>query len=387
MSDRGVYNLAGKPSSGRGVVPTNGETEQKKTYLEFYSSQQCLHYKEPPGTNMVGEYHLQKGAYSMLVGPTGVGKSRGAMSLAVSLINGKGSWFGLPVHGRARVLLLQAENSRGRISRDLKQSEHLLPEDHADWLHITAPPKYGMRLDHQDFRAQLRNKINEFLPGAVIVDPLNAVIPDQMAHNFHDAFNWFGEVLADCADNIAILLIHHLRKLRADDQVKGRGILNLVAGSLLGVSVPRTVMIMQHASDDLCDRQVVFATYKNNDGTNWQDVRSAWELRGDGLFHLIEDFDFELFDGGHQESSKIKIEHLRSLFSNGEVVLGKNKAARELAKLAEVSRSTAYRALKIKHGPFAAYLCMTPDEKLAFSEPDPNQQHLKRDEDATCPQA
>jgi hypothetical protein len=357
----------------RDFLPNNNEMVPKKTYLELCSSEHFLHYQEPPGTNMVGQYHIQKGAYSMLVGPTGSNKSLGVTDLAVKAINGKGSWFDLPIHGRFRVLILQAENSCGRISRNLKQLEHLLPKDHREWLFITAPPKYGMPLEHEDFRGELKNEIDKVQPHLFIVVPVNAVIPDQMARDFHNVFNWFGEVLADCSENVGRLFVHHLRKVRADDHVKGRAILNLVSGSLLGISVPRTVMILQHASDDLSDRRVVFATHKNNDGIGWQGDRSAWELRDDGLFHKIADFDFEVFDG--KQESKITLEHVRTVFSGGQIPLGRKDAMRELVSLTKVHPATAYKALEIG-GRFSAYLSMTLDGRLAFSEPDPNQHHL-----------
>jgi hypothetical protein len=53
------------------------------------------------------------------------------------------------------------------------------------------------------------------------------------------------------------------------------------------------VFIMQAASDDPEDRQVVWTCCKNNDGD--LGPRSAW-VRCNGLFEPLPDFDWESFD-------------------------------------------------------------------------------------------
>jgi hypothetical protein len=76
----------------------------------------------------------------------------------------------------------------------------------------------------------------------------------------------------------------------------------------------------------------------------------------------------------HRES-KITLERVRAVFSDGQAVRSRKSAIRELANLTKVHPNTAYRALEIG-GRFSAYLSITPDGKLAFSEPDPNQHTL-----------
>jgi AAA domain len=382
MSDRGVYNLVEKASSGASL-PTNGETPPPRVYLEADSVSQLLAYQEPPNYNMVGDYHIQRGALTMWVGPGGVGKTLGWEWLAIQLAKGVGSWFGLKIHGQFRVFVLQAENSRGRLSRDLKQYD--LPPDIDAWVKITRVPHYGVLMEDSDFRKQLRDLINEFKPHLFVIDPLNSFVPEGMGREVRQAYLWIREVLAEC-DNPACLIVHHFRKPREQDSYKGRSLLHLLSGSHVLGSVPRTVLALQHVTDDTEDRRVVFTCVKNNDGESLGE-RSAWELR-EGKFYRIEDFDFQSFDG-KQERFSVTIEHIREAFSAGEVALRKKHAARELMAVAGVSEATAYRALEVPGGRFSAYLSVTRDGKLAFSEPDPRQRHLgpESDEEATSPKA
>jgi RecA-family ATPase len=70
-----------------------------------------------PGQNILGNFWLERGAYNVIVGPSGVGKSvvaiQGAIEAAARL-----PVFGMATPGPLRVLVVQAEDSRNdRITK------------------------------------------------------------------------------------------------------------------------------------------------------------------------------------------------------------------------------------------------------------------------------
>ena len=67
-------------------------------------------------------------------------------------------------------------------------------------------------------------------------------------------------------DAPALGIVAHTRKPKTDERASGRALLNLLAGSYVLGSVPRTVFVMQAASDDTTDNRIVWTCCKNNDG-------------------------------------------------------------------------------------------------------------------------
>jgi hypothetical protein len=363
--DRAIYDpLEGDESV---IASRDGETPEQRKYLEFYTPSKLLEYQEPEGHNLIGDYHIQRGAITVLAGAPGVGKSRAALWLAIQGAIGEGTWFGLPVHCQFRTLVLQNENGLVRLQRDFKQIK--LPEDVDSWIRVSSPPAFGMLMDNFEFRTQLRAMVAEFKPRLLIIDPWNSITRDVMERDYHQAFVWLREVLANCPENPACLIVHHLRKPRAEDRAKEGGLINLMAGSYTIFSVPRSAMILQRASDSFEDNRVLFFPLKNNDGLELG-KRSAWELR-DGGFFEDQEFNWGNFDSGgpgEQRAPAVREEHLRVLFDNGETWLKRKEAAEKLEKIAAVSRTTAYEALKTWNGRFSEILHRRSDGMIGFVE-------------------
>jgi len=148
-------------------------------------------------------------------------------------------------------------------------------------------------------------------------------------------------------------IVAHTRKPRADERATGRGLLNLLSGSYVLGSVPRTVFVMQAASDDTTDNRVVWTCCKNNDGE--LGLRSAWERRN-GLFAHVEDFDWETFDNPYADDRvTITADDMAAIFENGAKRLSRADAAKALQKLTEAGRTACYSALKLD-GRFAKHL-------------------------------
>ena len=145
----------------------------------------------------------------------------------------------------------------------------------------------------------------------------------------------------------------HTRKPKTDERASGRGLLNLLAGSYVLGSVPRSVFVMQAASDETTDNRVAWTCCKNNDGE--LGVRSAWERRN-GLFAPVRDFDWEAFDAPDKDRRELITEtDVAAIFEKGTVM--KAEAVKQLESNTGAHRASCYRALK-PDGRFAQHLCV-----------------------------
>ena len=107
-----------------------------------------------------------------------------------------------------------------------------------------------MCFGREDFRAQLSAAIREFEPDVIILDPWNAAARDEKQKDYLDTFALIRSVIPAGDDAPALGIVAHTRKPKEDERTTGRGLLNDVAGAYLLGSVPRTVFVMQAASDD-----------------------------------------------------------------------------------------------------------------------------------------
>lgn len=360
----GAYDpLAGEGAKARGnsMLPDasreggngkNGSAGAPKPepMISWHSPSELCALEVPEGWNLAGNWHLQRGGFSILAGAPGVGKSRAALHLALQMARGAGEWMGLPIHGRFRVLILQNENGLARLHKDFAGVADVETLD--AWVRVSGPPKLGFQLANPAFRAEAAAMMAEFAPHLVICDPLNALLRDSQERDVNECFGFMREILSASPENPACLLIHHLRKPKSDDRHKGRGLSNLLAGSYTIFSVARSVMILQSASDDTTERQTVFTTSKNNDGE--LGTRTAWEWHERAGYRRVDGFDFTAFDegstgtgaGGHNE--KVTEAHLRELFEGGKVTLRRKDAVAKLMALAQCKDKAAYAALNLK---------------------------------------
>ena len=369
---RAVYDPlpeeAVKDAPPRAVMasPEVEDVPKPAKFLEFYTPSQLREFQEPEGHNLVGDYHIQRGAISVLAGAPGVGKSRAALALAIKGAEGKGDWFGLEVQSQFRTLILQNENGRVRLHRDFEEMN--LAPDFDSLICVSTPPSLGMAMDNPHFREELRLAIKEFAPQLIIIDPWNSVARDAMEKDYQQAFIWLREIATSCSENPAILIIHHLRKPKGDDKAYGRSLVNLMSGSYIIFSIPRCAMILQPGSNDIEDNHVVFTPVKNNDGEMGK--RTAYERR-ESLFVPAEDFDWSEFDSGSGPKKKgpaVTEEHVRAVFDGGAAWLSQKEAANKLQVLAGVGRSTAYDALNAMKGRFSELLNRREDGALGLAE-------------------
>lgn len=338
------------PDSSKGEMDGKKKSATSKPapepMISWHSPSELQALQVPEGWNLAGNWHLQRGGFSILAGAPGVGKSRAALHLALQMARGAGEWMGLPIYGKSRVLILQNENGLARLHKDFESIADVQTLDL--WVRVSQPPKLGFQLLNPAFRAEAAAMMADFKPHLVICDPLNALLRDSQERDVNECFGFMREILSASPENPACLLIHHLRKPKSDDRHRGRNLSNLLAGSYTIFSVARSVMILQSASDDTTERRAVFTTSKNNDGDLGE--RSAWEWHDGEGYRRAHGFDFEKFDegstgngaGGHNE--KVSEAHIRQLLDGGKTFPLKQAVAK-LETLAGCKSKAAYAAL------------------------------------------
>jgi 5S rRNA maturation endonuclease (ribonuclease M5) len=278
--------------------------------IQFKSPLELKNFVPPPDIILVGDCHITQGTVFVIGGPPGVGKSRALVALGVAGAT-KGEWFGSPVHRRFKTMIVQTENGQFRLSKEFSELDCEALEN---YVRICTPPPYGLCFKREDFRKQLADAIGEFKPDIVGFDPWNAAAREQDSKEYLDTFDALKSVLPRGDDAPVLGIVAHTRKPKSDERHSGRSLLNLLAGSYVLGSVPRTVFIMQAASDDVTDNRVVWTCCKNNDGELGD--RSAWERRN-GLFVPVEFFDWDAFDHPPKERRGLKPDMLREFLMRG----------------------------------------------------------------------
>lgn len=329
------------PGVGEAVCPA-------KPMIEFFKPSELSAYTPPQGFQLVGDYHIQRGAPFVIGGAPGIGKSRAAVALAVAGATGS-DWFGLKIHRRFKTMILQAENGRVRLKNEFADLDC---ETLDKFVRVCTPPPFGFAFDRATFREQLRRQIEELLPDVFLLDPFNRLARDDKAKDYAQAFEDLLAVLPNGDDAPALGIVAHTRKPRAEERANGRALLNLLAGSYVIGSVPRSVFIMQAASDEPEDKRVVWTCCKNNDGELGK--RSAWE-RGNGLFVPVKDFDWKTFEGDGEKRRTVSLDDLETLFEGGKRQLARHAAVEKLMEQTELKKTACYQALK-PAGKFSQHL-------------------------------
>jgi len=321
-----------------------------KPMIEFFTPSELSGYTLPEGFKLVGDYHIQKATPFVIGGAPGVGKSRGAVALAIAGATGA-DWFGLKVHRQFKTMIMQAENGRVRLKNEFSD----LGMDCAtldDFVRVCSPPPCGFAIEKLEFRDALRREIDSFQPDVFILDPFNRIARDDKAKDYAQAFEGLMAVLPPGDDFPSLGIVAHTRKPRAEERTSGRALLNLLAGSYVIGSIPRAVFVMQAASDDTTDNRVVWTCCKNNDGELGE--RTAWERRN-GLFVPVTGFDWKTFEGDVEKRRTICLDDLDTLFESGGRQLAKKTAVEYLMEQTKMAKTACYQALKLD-GQYSANL-------------------------------
>jgi hypothetical protein len=206
-----------------------------------------------------------------------------------------------------------------------------------------------------DFRKLVADKIAEFTPDVVILDPWNSVALDQEQRTYLESFNLLRSVLPT-NDPPALGISAHTRKPQNEERSKGRALMHIIAGSHVLASVPRSVFVMLPASDEPDDDQVIWTCCKNNDGELGK--RSAWR-RKVGLFEPVSNFDWETFDALPKDKRVlITADMVEEVFKDGSLI--RSLARDKLLELSGASKAAIYKALS-STGRFADHLLFKGD--------------------------
>jgi hypothetical protein len=315
-------------------APEAKETE-KKVRIVFRTPAELRAYNPPKGFELVGDFHVVKGSVFVIGGAPGVGKSRAAVALALAGATQR-DWFGHRVHRTFKTMIIQNENGSHRLKKELTE----IGKSMDDCVLISDPPPYGMGFNNLEFREQVKAAIATFKPDVLFIDPWTAAVRGQKQEDYTEAFEWIQSVVPQGDDKPAIGIIAHTRKPRPDERASGRGLLNLLAGSYVLGSVPRSAFVMQAASDDVEDDRLIMTCCKNNDGE--MGPRSAWR-RQNGLFKQLAEFDWEEFDSNGKSKTIQKSDACELLCDEFTGLISKAKAVEFLADKSKKAESTMYR--------------------------------------------
>jgi hypothetical protein len=318
------------------------------------SQSQSQSYSQPAGSILIGDSHIVRGNVTVLAGPPGVGKSKSIAALAEAGAC-RYSWFGQPAHCRFKTFILQNENGRARLKTELADLDLAVE----DYLRVTVPPPFGLCFSRRDFRRDLERALATFRPDLVIIDPWNAVARDDKARDYLESFDLVRSVIGTGLDAPAILIVAHTRKPLPNERASGRALMNLLAGSYVLSSIPRSIFILQHATDSVQEDRVIVTCCKNNDGQLGQ--RGCYRRSG-GQWPLVTDFDWQAWDHPLSQADKDK----QNLVTEDDVrcvllpgPLSKGKAARALRELTNCGRTLSYDVFTQK-GRFKNLLIFDP---------------------------
>jgi hypothetical protein len=318
--------------------------ECRKPLIEFKTPSQLRSFQPASDPVLIGESHVVKGAVFLIAGAPGVGKSRASIALAIAGAT-RQPWFGLEVHTKFKTMIVQNENGQFRLKDEFQDLDC---KELDEFVRVCLPPPAGLCFDRSDFREAVIQQIKAFSPAVVIIDPWNQVARDEKASDYLETLNRIREVIPPGDNSPALGIVAHTRKPRTDERrVAGRGLLNTIAGSYVIGSVARTAFIMQSASDDPQDQDIVWSCCKNNDGN--LGPRSAWRRRN-GLFDgPLNDFDWEEFDSLDKVNRfAISAEDVAQIFDYGKTCLTRTEAWRALNERTGAGRTACYEALNLK---------------------------------------
>ena len=323
-----------------------------KDFLTFYSVSGVKSYVPPPGLLLVGDYHIVRGATTVIAGPPDVGKSRASVYLAACGATQQ-DFFGLKVHTQFKTMILQCENGLYRLKNEFSGMDN----KYDDFIRISDPPPYGFLFKRSDFRAFLKDRIAQFAPGILVIDPWNRVEHGQDSKDYLDSFDLILSILPEGDQAPALVINAHHRKSSNEGVGTGRSLLKELSGGLALGSIPRTVFAMLHASDDTEETRIVWTCCKNNDGELGK--RSAWE-RKDASFSRVDNFDWAEFDSASKNDKRVMIteEMVAEVFSEGPLI--RTMARDKLKQISGATQATVYRALSEK-GRFVDHLVFKKD--------------------------
>lgn len=329
-------------------VPESNTPPAREPRIRFFSPSQLRAYEPDQGDVLVGDCHIIRGEVFVIGGEPGVGKSTAATELAICGATGR-DWLGLPVHSRFRTLIVQNENGRFRLRQEYSARE--VDASVEESILVSEPPPFGMTLNNPEFLTDVRLALESFQPDLVIFDPWNAAARDDKAADYSAAFDALRAMLPTGRRRPALGIVAHTKKPQAaEKRVGGSGMMNLLAGSYVLTSVPRSIFIMVRGSQEETDNSVVVFNPKNSNAACAP--RTVWE-RSQAGFVPAEDFDWKRFEGSGSGRTVVRAEHIAEVL--GEDLWKFSEAVKRLSAASQCGTRACQRALS-EGSPFARHL-------------------------------
>jgi hypothetical protein len=208
---------------------------------------------------------------TLLAGKPKMGKSWMALDLAMSVALGSEA-LGTRQCQQGTALYCALEDNQRRLQRRM----HHIYGDAINW-----PPNFHFSTHMSRFdeggREELEAWINEHQPSLIIIDTLVHIRPKRRSDNGYEADYAALGPLQELAGEygIAILVIHHLRKMNSDDP------LDMVSGSTGLTGAVDTVLVLDRKSH---------GTTLYGRGREMDDIDITLEL-DDCLWHILGDSD------------------------------------------------------------------------------------------------
>ncbi|MBL9113514.1 MAG: AAA family ATPase [Verrucomicrobiaceae bacterium] len=329
-----------------GAPAANGKPEEKPPF-RVWTLGELRQLKMPDHINLVGDFHIRKGANTVLVGGWGLGKSFASLWLATLGAKGEGNWLGYKVHRKFKTLIIQTENDQWRLNMDSLRLK--LPENFNEMVKIVEFDFGQANLKDEKVFNSLRTIVTDGGFDLIVFDPWNAFTEDN--NQERDVKAAIRLVMSLCRgmdpENApATMILTHVKKGRPDDNHQGRQNAEKAAGSYVLLSNARCVINYDPFTNDITEKRVIVYCTKKNLGRDPGGV-TAWEQVDDG-FQEIVDFDYEEWK---QDAKRVKepkaalrLEHLHEAMKDGP--LFRKELGKRLMQIAGVTDSTVSDYLK-----------------------------------------
>lgn len=213
------------------VTDERGRLAREDLHPRFRLSD-LMHYIPDLSDHLAGEGWLRRGAGTLLVGGTGLGKTVLAQQLAVCVASGL-PFFGIRISEPHCVLFVQAESDQETLKRDFLGIVKHLPGKACPVIieaHLSIHHVYG--LSGSDFAGWLADAVRRECPDLIVVDPFQAYIGGGELNSSETFLTWIEPVDQLIKFNrCALLLVAHTPKPRDRDSWTARESVYMAAGS------------------------------------------------------------------------------------------------------------------------------------------------------------
>ncbi len=317
-----------------------------KPVLKVWRSSDLQKWAEPPHLRLIGDGEIRMGYEGMTIiaGPGSSGKSMLATSVALAGARGKGTWMGRPVHRQFRTLVIQAENGRSRMKKELATASQNHPDiDIENNIFVSEPPEGGLPFHRPAFRTEVRRQVEIIRPALVVLDTWAQAAADDSAKDVLDKLGEIRSCFPSGDECPGLLIIAHTKKPRPEDVRRGRALTNLISGSIALPNAARCAYALLPWTEELEEERVYFACCKLNDGEMY--TATVWKRRFGTFFEHDPHTDPNTWGVEDTDDDKQVSEADIITAFGSESVLAKSTLAKRLVDKGVCGYSTAMRAI------------------------------------------